>query len=86
MFYCKEGSFFQTAVLVGIAINYNLWTLFIITLLLRIAGLTNSQIASSVFTLGTAAVLPFYTLMVLAPKAELVCILCLGLRIYSFNL
>ncbi|OAY57075.1 protein ABA DEFICIENT 4, chloroplastic [Manihot esculenta] len=33
--------------------------------------LTNSQIASSVFTLGTAAVLPFYTLMVVAPKAEL---------------
>lgn len=29
------------------------------------------QIASSVFTLGTAAVLPFYTLMVVAPKAEL---------------
>ncbi|KAI8534419.1 hypothetical protein RHMOL_Rhmol10G0087900 [Rhododendron molle] len=34
-------------------------------------GLPSSQIASSVFTLGTAAVLPFYTLMVLAPKAEL---------------
>ncbi|XP_007033263.2 PREDICTED: protein ABA DEFICIENT 4, chloroplastic isoform X2 [Theobroma cacao] len=33
--------------------------------------LTTSQIASSVFTLGTAAVLPFYTLMVFAPKAEL---------------
>ncbi|XP_034923923.1 protein ABA DEFICIENT 4, chloroplastic isoform X1 [Populus alba] len=33
-------------------------------------GLTSSQIASSVFTLGTAAVLPFYTLMVVAPKAE----------------
>ncbi|WOH00294.1 hypothetical protein DCAR_0519653 [Daucus carota subsp. sativus] len=32
---------------------------------------TNSQIASSVFTLATAAVLPFYTLMVLAPKATL---------------
>lgn len=32
---------------------------------------TNSQIASSVFTLATAAVLPFYTLMVLAPKANL---------------
>ncbi|KAL6961000.1 Short-chain dehydrogenase/reductase aba4 [Sarracenia purpurea var. burkii] len=31
----------------------------------------SSQIASGVFTLGTAAVLPFYTLMVLAPKAEL---------------
>lgn len=35
-------------------------------------GLPNSQIASSVFTLGTAAVLPFYTLMVVAPKAQLV--------------
>ncbi|XP_010660424.1 protein ABA DEFICIENT 4, chloroplastic isoform X2 [Vitis vinifera] len=33
--------------------------------------LANPQIASSVFTLGTAAVLPFYTLMVLAPTAEL---------------
>ncbi|XP_016492813.1 protein ABA DEFICIENT 4, chloroplastic isoform X2 [Nicotiana tabacum] len=33
--------------------------------------LPNSQIASSVFTLGTAAVLPFYTLMVVAPKAQL---------------
>ncbi|XP_074376204.1 protein ABA DEFICIENT 4, chloroplastic-like isoform X2 [Apium graveolens] len=32
---------------------------------------TNSHIASSVFTLATAAVLPFYTLMVLAPKANL---------------
>lgn len=32
--------------------------------------LASSQIASSVFTLGTAAVLPFYTLMVVAPKAE----------------
>ncbi|XP_059670585.1 protein ABA DEFICIENT 4, chloroplastic isoform X1 [Cornus florida] len=33
--------------------------------------LASSQIASSVFTLGTVAVLPFYTLMVLAPNAEL---------------
>ncbi|KAI7993238.1 hypothetical protein LOK49_LG11G00457 [Camellia lanceoleosa] len=33
--------------------------------------LASPQIASSVFTLGTAAVLPFYTLMVVAPKAEL---------------
>ncbi|XP_020521586.1 protein ABA DEFICIENT 4, chloroplastic isoform X1 [Amborella trichopoda] len=32
---------------------------------------TSSQIASGVFTMGTAAVLPFYTLMVLAPKVEL---------------
>ncbi|KAM5573189.1 hypothetical protein ABKV19_012962 [Rosa sericea] len=33
--------------------------------------LASSQIASTAFTLGTAAVLPFYSLMVLAPKAEL---------------
>ncbi|XP_074279070.1 protein ABA DEFICIENT 4, chloroplastic-like isoform X2 [Silene latifolia] len=33
--------------------------------------LSNSEIATSIFTLGTAAVLPFYTLMVAAPKAEL---------------
>ncbi|CAL5324830.1 unnamed protein product [Camellia sinensis] len=33
--------------------------------------LASPQIASNVFTLGTAAVLPFYTLMVVAPKAEL---------------
>ncbi|KAK4799395.1 hypothetical protein SAY86_024760 [Trapa natans] len=33
--------------------------------------LATSHIASSVFTLGTVAVLPFYTLMVVAPKAEL---------------
>uniref|UniRef100_A0A7N0RA39 Neoxanthin synthase n=1 Tax=Kalanchoe fedtschenkoi TaxID=63787 RepID=A0A7N0RA39_KALFE len=32
---------------------------------------TNSQIANGVFTLGTAAVLPFYTLMVVAPKSEM---------------
>ncbi|XP_020222820.1 protein ABA DEFICIENT 4, chloroplastic [Cajanus cajan] len=33
--------------------------------------LTGSQLASSAFTLGTTAVLPFYTLMVLAPNSEL---------------
>ncbi|XP_030529180.1 protein ABA DEFICIENT 4, chloroplastic isoform X2 [Rhodamnia argentea] len=33
--------------------------------------LTTSQIASSAFTWGTVAVLPFYTLMVVAPQAEL---------------
>ncbi|KAL3735252.1 hypothetical protein ACJRO7_024391 [Eucalyptus globulus] len=33
--------------------------------------LTTSEIASSAFTWATAAVLPFYTLMVIAPKAEL---------------
>ncbi|CAN6451616.1 unnamed protein product [Victoria cruziana] len=33
--------------------------------------LANPQIASGVFTVGTAAVLPFYALMVLAPKADL---------------
>ncbi|KAK3425954.1 protein ABA DEFICIENT 4, chloroplastic [Eucalyptus grandis] len=32
--------------------------------------LPTSQIASSAFTWGTVAVLPFYTLMVVAPKAE----------------
>lgn len=32
--------------------------------------LPTSQLACSAFTLGTAAVLPFYTLMVVAPKAE----------------
>ncbi|CAL9061406.1 protein MAO HUZI 4, chloroplastic-like [Musa acuminata AAA Group] len=32
--------------------------------------LTSSQIASNAFTWGTVAVLPFYTLMVLAPKAS----------------
>ncbi|KAJ4707095.1 protein ABA DEFICIENT 4, chloroplastic [Melia azedarach] len=30
-----------------------------------------SQVASTMFTFGTVAVLPFYTLMVVAPKAEL---------------
>ncbi|XP_027077441.1 protein ABA DEFICIENT 4, chloroplastic-like [Coffea arabica] len=33
--------------------------------------LPSSQLAASVFTFGTVAVLPFYTLMVAAPKAEL---------------
>ncbi|KAJ6838550.1 protein ABA DEFICIENT 4, chloroplastic-like isoform X1 [Iris pallida] len=37
---------------------------------LSASWLTSSQIASNAFTLGTVAVLPFYTLMVLAPKAE----------------
>ncbi|CAA2977884.1 protein ABA DEFICIENT 4, chloroplastic-like isoform X2 [Olea europaea var. sylvestris] len=32
--------------------------------------LPSAQIASSAFTLGTAAVLPFYTFMVVAPRAE----------------
>ncbi|KAF5737745.1 hypothetical protein HS088_TW13G00635 [Tripterygium wilfordii] len=31
---------------------------------------SSSQLASSAFTIGTTAVLPFYTLMVVAPKAE----------------
>ncbi|XP_057967380.1 protein ABA DEFICIENT 4, chloroplastic isoform X2 [Malania oleifera] len=31
----------------------------------------SSQIANSAFTMGTAAVLPFYTLMVVAPRANL---------------
>lgn len=33
--------------------------------------LSGPQLVSNVFTLGTAGVLPFYTLMVFAPKAEL---------------
>ncbi|CAL9195619.1 unnamed protein product, partial [Musa hybrid cultivar] len=37
-----------------------------------VIGLTSSQIASNAFTWGTVAVLPFYTLMVLAPKASFV--------------
>ncbi|KAF5191540.1 Aba deficient 4 protein [Thalictrum thalictroides] len=37
----------------------------------KASWLTSSQIANNVFTLGTVAVLPFYTLMVLAPKADL---------------
>ncbi|XVF20805.1 hypothetical protein REPUB_Repub12eG0034400 [Reevesia pubescens] len=37
----------------------------------KASWLTTSEIATSMFTLGTAAVLPFYTLMVFAPKAEL---------------
>lgn len=37
---------------------------------LQASCLPTSQIACSAFTLGTAAVLPFYTLMVVAPKAE----------------
>ncbi|KAL1208781.1 Protein ABA DEFICIENT 4 [Cardamine amara subsp. amara] len=37
----------------------------------RASWLATSQIASSVFAVGTTAVLPFYTLMVVAPKAEI---------------
>ncbi|KAK8470109.1 hypothetical protein PHAVU_004G065900 [Phaseolus vulgaris] len=33
--------------------------------------LSGSELASTAFTLGTTAVLPFYTLMVVAPKSEL---------------
>jgi hypothetical protein len=36
--------------------------------------MTTSQIASSAFTWGTVAVLPFYTLMVVAPNANIVSI------------
>jgi hypothetical protein len=36
--------------------------------------MTTSQIASSAFTWGTVAVLPFYTLMVVAPNASIVSI------------
>ncbi|KAG0536760.1 hypothetical protein BDA96_03G091200 [Sorghum bicolor] len=35
------------------------------------ALMTTSQIASCAFTLGTVAVLPFYTLMVVAPNADI---------------
>ncbi|KAF7027186.1 hypothetical protein CFC21_039251 [Triticum aestivum] len=35
------------------------------------AWLSTSQIASSAFTLGTVAVLPFYTLMIAAPNANI---------------
>ncbi|OQU86410.1 hypothetical protein SORBI_3003G087100 [Sorghum bicolor] len=35
------------------------------------AVMTTSQIASCAFTLGTVAVLPFYTLMVVAPNADI---------------
>jgi len=34
--------------------------------------MTTSQIASCAFTLGTVAVLPFYTLMIVAPNADIV--------------
>ncbi|KAL0462037.1 UNVERIFIED_CONTAM: protein ABA DEFICIENT 4, chloroplastic [Sesamum latifolium] len=37
----------------------------------KLSGLPCSEIASRAFTLGTAAVLPFYTFMVVAPQAEL---------------
>lgn len=36
------------------------------------SGLTTTQIANNAFTWGTIAVLPFYTLMVVAPNAALV--------------
>lgn len=41
-------------------------------------GFAGSQVASTMFTFGTVAVLPFYTLMVVAPKAELVSFLSLS--------
>ncbi|KAG5017885.1 hypothetical protein JHK85_024021 [Glycine max] len=37
----------------------------------KMSGFIGSQLASTAFTAGTIAVLPFYTLMVLAPKSEL---------------
>lgn len=48
------------------------WLKFLMLLFISLTGIASSQIASNCFTLGTAAVLPFYTLMVVAPKAELV--------------
>lgn len=41
------------------------------SLRLQASWITSSQLAGDAFTLGTAAVLPFYTLMVAAPKADL---------------
>ncbi|KAK7340966.1 hypothetical protein VNO77_21685 [Canavalia gladiata] len=38
---------------------------------IRASWFLGSQLASTVFTMGTIAVLPFYTLMVVAPKSEL---------------
>ncbi|CAI9276589.1 unnamed protein product [Lactuca saligna] len=38
---------------------------------LQVSCFASMQLASDAFTLGTAAVLPFYTLMVAAPKSEL---------------
>lgn len=46
-------------------------------------SLLGSQLASTVFTWGTVAVLPFYTLMVLAPKSELVCLLLYWENLWS---
>ncbi|BBH03004.1 abscisic acid-deficient 4 [Prunus dulcis] len=43
----------------------------LVGLRIELLRFSTSQIASTAFTLGTTAVLPFYTLMVLAPKAEL---------------
>lgn len=37
-----------------------------------VVGLSSSELASNVFTMGTTAVLPFYTLMIVAPKSEIV--------------
>ncbi|XP_076902184.1 protein ABA DEFICIENT 4, chloroplastic-like [Bidens hawaiensis] len=41
------------------------------SLWLHASWFTSPQLAGDAFTLGTAAVLPFYTLMVAAPRAEL---------------
>ncbi|MFS8016795.1 hypothetical protein Hanom_Chr15g01372781 [Helianthus anomalus] len=38
----------------------------------KVEGSASMQLAGDAFTYGTIAVLPFYTLMVAAPKAELV--------------
>lgn len=53
----------------------------------HVAGLSGGpELASSVFTLATTAVLPFYTLMIVAPNSELVCFFWyLGnIKIFSF--
>lgn len=44
----------------------------LVEFLCSFVGVPSSEVASTAFTVGTAAVLPFYTVMVVAPKAELV--------------
>ncbi|KAK9074730.1 hypothetical protein SSX86_003048 [Deinandra increscens subsp. villosa] len=56
------------AILVPNPISFNLRQR---SLWLHASWFSNPQLAGDAFTLGTAAVLPFYTLMVAAPRAEL---------------
>lgn len=48
------------------------------------AALFNTQIASNAFTFGTVTVLPFYSLMILAPAAQLVIIYFIRTLIMRF--